>query len=33
MSGAEVRHIPLEALHRELGAKFGPFAGYQMPIQ
>jgi len=33
MSGAEVRHIPLEALHRELGAKFGPFAGYEMPIQ
>jgi aminomethyltransferase len=29
----EVRHIPLEALHRERGAKFGPFAGYDMPIQ
>jgi aminomethyltransferase len=33
MSDADVRHIPLEALHRELGAKFGPFAGYAMPIQ
>jgi aminomethyltransferase len=32
MSGT-VRRIPLEALHRELGAKFGPFAGYEMPIQ
>jgi aminomethyltransferase len=32
MSGA-VRHIPLEGLHRELGAKFGPFAGFEMPIQ
>lgn len=28
-----MKSIPLEALHRELGAKFGPFAGYQMPIQ
>ncbi|MFN9772956.1 MAG: glycine cleavage system aminomethyltransferase GcvT, partial [Burkholderiales bacterium] len=30
---APVRSIPLAALHRELGAKFGPFAGYEMPIQ
>jgi aminomethyltransferase len=30
---ADVRHIPLEALHRGLGAKFGAFAGYDMPIQ
>ena len=27
------RQIPLAGLHRELGAKFGPFAGYDMPIQ
>jgi aminomethyltransferase len=27
------RGIPLAAVHRELGAKFGPFAGYEMPIQ
>jgi aminomethyltransferase len=27
------KRIPLSALHRELGAKFGPFAGYEMPIQ
>ena len=28
-----IRRIPLDALHRELGAKFGPFAGFDMPIQ
>lgn len=28
-----MKKIPLDALHRELGAKFGPFAGYDMPIQ
>ena len=28
-----VRQIELAGLHRELGAKFGPFAGYDMPIQ
>ena len=28
-----MKSIPLEALHIELGAKFGPFAGYNMPIQ
>lgn len=33
MTAAPVRAIPLAALHRELGAKFGPFAGYEMPIQ
>ena len=27
------RHIPLVDLHRELGAKMGPFAGFEMPIQ
>ena len=30
---APVRRIALDALHRELGAKFGPFAGFDMPIQ
>src|ERR1700735_2905657 len=24
---------PLHALHQELGAKFVPFAGYEMPVQ
>jgi len=28
-----MKTIPLESLHQELGAKFGPFAGYNMPIQ
>ncbi|HWS74613.1 MAG TPA: glycine cleavage system aminomethyltransferase GcvT, partial [Quisquiliibacterium sp.] len=28
-----LRRIPLDALHRELGAKTGAFAGYEMPIQ
>ncbi|MFY7698938.1 MAG: hypothetical protein ACOVQH_01545, partial [Burkholderiaceae bacterium] len=28
-----MKSIPLEELHIELGAKFGPFAGYNMPIQ
>ncbi|MEY3981920.1 MAG: Aminomethyltransferase [Pseudomonadota bacterium] len=28
-----MKSIPLERLHTELGAKFGPFAGYNMPIQ
>jgi aminomethyltransferase len=28
-----LKSIPLEALHRELGARFSPFAGYQMPVQ
>jgi aminomethyltransferase len=26
-------HTPLDALHRELGARMGGFAGYDMPIQ
>ena len=29
----ETRRVPLDALHRSLGAKFGPFAGWDMPIQ
>ena len=28
-----LRLVPLDALHRELGAKMGGFAGYDMPIQ
>lgn len=27
-----LKRLPLDALHRELGAKFGGFAGYDMPI-
>ncbi|MCO5109182.1 MAG: glycine cleavage system aminomethyltransferase GcvT [Burkholderiaceae bacterium] len=30
---ARLRHIPLHALHAAHGAKFGAFAGYEMPIQ
>jgi aminomethyltransferase len=29
----ELRATPLNALHRELGAKLVPFAGYEMPLQ
>jgi aminomethyltransferase len=32
-TGGAVREVPLAALHRELGARFGPFAGWAMPIQ
>jgi aminomethyltransferase len=28
-----MKKIPLDTLHHDLGAKFGPFAGYDMPIQ
>ncbi len=28
-----LRHTPLDSLHRELGAKMVPFAGYDMPVQ
>ena len=28
-----LRHTPLDALHRELGARMVPFAGYDMPVQ
>ena len=28
-----IRHTPLHALHVELGARMGPFVGYDMPIQ
>ena len=29
----ELKQTPLHALHAELGAKFVPFAGYDMPVQ
>ncbi len=28
-----LKKTPLDALHRELGAKMVPFAGYEMPLQ
>lgn len=28
----DLKHTPLHALHEEAGAKFGPFAGYDMPL-
>src|SRR3954454_21767936 len=28
-----LQRTPLHALHAELGAKFTPFAGYEMPVQ
>jgi glycine cleavage system T protein (aminomethyltransferase) len=31
--GTEVRHTPLEAEHRALGAKLAPFGGWLMPIE
>ena len=30
---AALRTTPLDALHRELGARMVPFAGYAMPVQ
>jgi glycine cleavage system T protein (aminomethyltransferase) len=33
MSDVELRHPPLEAEHRSLGAHVGPFAGWLMPIE
>jgi aminomethyltransferase len=32
-AAAPLRLTPLNALHRELGAKLVPFAGYEMPLQ
>jgi aminomethyltransferase len=32
-SSPEVRRVPLDALHRALGARMGAFAGWDMPIQ
>jgi aminomethyltransferase len=31
--GGELRVTPLDAVHRSLGAKMGPFAGWLMPIE
>ncbi len=28
----DLKHTPLHGLHRELGAKMAPFAGYEMPL-
>jgi aminomethyltransferase len=33
MTGVDVHHGPLEDLHRELGARLGPFGGWLMPIE
>jgi len=33
MTETDVRHGPLEDLHRDLGAKLGPFGGWLMPIE
>jgi len=33
LSDASLRTTPLDALHRELGARMVPFAGYAMPVQ
>jgi aminomethyltransferase len=32
MTGDEVRHLPLEDIHKQAGAKFGEFAGWNMPL-
>jgi aminomethyltransferase len=32
-SSTPLRKTPLDGLHRELGAKMVPFAGYEMPVQ
>lgn len=32
MAGDETRHLPLEDLHRAAGARFGAFAGWNMPL-
>ena len=32
-SSEDLKHTPLDALHRELGAKMVGFAGYDMPVQ
>ena len=30
---SDLKSLPLDALHRELGGKMVPFAGYDMPVQ
>jgi aminomethyltransferase len=32
MTGDDARHLPLEDIHKTAGAKFGPFAGWSMPL-
>jgi aminomethyltransferase len=32
-AASALKHTPLYALHLEMGARMGPFAGYEMPIQ
>ncbi len=32
MTGDDTRHLPLEDIHQAAGAKFGPFAGWSMPL-
>ncbi len=32
-SDSQLKHTPLNALHKELGGKMVPFAGYEMPVQ
>ncbi len=32
-AGADLKTTPLHSLHRELGARMVPFAGYDMPVQ
>ncbi len=32
MTGVEDKHLPLEDLHRQAGARFGAFAGWSMPL-
>ena len=33
MTDSAPRRVPLDALHRRLGARMGVFAGWDMPIQ
>jgi aminomethyltransferase len=33
LESAPLAHLPLDALHRSLGARMSPFAGYDMPLQ
>lgn len=33
LDGAPLARLPLDALHRSLGARMAPFAGYDMPVQ
>ena len=30
---APLKHTPLNALHKQFGARMVPFSGYQMPVQ